>query len=74
MGKPSAKFRIVFLYVTRFHRDTGIPIEPACKLVINRPKLKVDSAIFDDVRSASLTMIRLNFFDNSTRWLIMQLD
>ena len=62
MGKPSAKFRIVFLYVTRFHRDTGIPIEPACKLVINRPKLKVDSAIFRRCKKCIVDYDSAEFF------------
>ncbi len=41
-GNPHSEVRNAFLYITRLHRDTGMSIEAACKLVTEELDLETD--------------------------------
>jgi hypothetical protein len=41
-GNPHSAIRNSFLYITRLHRDTGMSIEAACKLVVEKLRLSKD--------------------------------
>ena len=43
-GNPHSDIRNAFIYITRMHRDTGMSIEAACKLVAEELKLETDPA------------------------------
>ena len=43
-GNPHSDIRNAFIFITRMHRDTGMSVEAACKLVAEELKLKTDPA------------------------------